>query len=212
MELRCSFYIPSSYFFEKLTFLTPVDYISVSASSLLCLSPRLSSVVLCVVLRANHRAGQVAFQGVVGQICLLDAAISTSSSRGNAILGHCEADMPARCLHERSPCASLSRNDNMATFWSSLSQGDYTSSGMSLLRYYVFSGDYFYWEFGALLRHTPLTWGFAPICGERGISHASRAFSLAARRGGPCKALTIRSYATKGRYFVSAHYLTRASS
>ena len=45
-----------------------------------------------------------------------------------------------------------------------------------------------------------------------GISHALRAFSLAARRGGPCKALTIRSYATKGRYFVSAHYLTRASS
>ena len=163
MELRCSFYIPSPFFFEKLTFLTPVDYISVSASSLLCLSPRLSSVVLCVVLRANHRAGQVAFQGAVGQICLLDAAISTSLSRGNAILGHCEADTPARCLHERSPCASLSRNDNMATFWSSLSQGDYTSSGMSLLRYNVFSGDYFYWEFGALLRHTPLTWGFAPM-------------------------------------------------
>ena len=105
----------------------------------------------------------MAFQGAVGQICLLDAAISTSLSRGNAILGHCEADTPARCLHERSPCASLSRNDNMATFWSSLSQGDYTSSGMSLLRYYVFSGDYFYWEFGALLRHTPLTWGFAPM-------------------------------------------------
>ena len=45
-----------------------------------------------------------------------------------------------------------------------------------------------------------------------GISHALRAFSLAARRGGPCKALIIRSYATEGRYFVSVHYLTRASS
>ena len=90
-------------FLRKTDLPNPVDYISVSASSLLCLSPRLSSVVLCVVLRANHRAGQVAFQGAVGQICLLDAAISTSLSRGNAILGHCEADMPARCLHERSP-------------------------------------------------------------------------------------------------------------
>ena len=62
-------------------------------------------VLVQIVLRANHRAGQVAFQGAVGQICLLDAAISTSSSRGNAILGHCEADTPARCLHERNVIA-----------------------------------------------------------------------------------------------------------
>ena len=135
-----------------------------------------------------HRAGEMPFYATVGPISLLDV------------------------LHERSPCASLSRSDNMATFWSSLFQGDYTSSGMSLLRSYVFAGDYFYWEFGALLRHTPLTGGFAPICGERGISHASRAFSLAARRGGPCKVLIIRSYATESRYFISGYYLTRASS
>ena len=48
------------------------------------------------VLRAIHRAGQVAFQGAVGQIRLLDAAILSSSSRRNAILRHCRADMPAR--------------------------------------------------------------------------------------------------------------------
>ena len=45
-----------------------------------CKSSR-ASVVLDLVLRAIHRAGQVAFQRAVGPICLLDAAISTSSSR-----------------------------------------------------------------------------------------------------------------------------------
>ena len=64
-------------------------------------------VLVQIVLRANHRAGQVAFQGAVGQICLLDAAISTSSSRGKAILRHCIADKPARCF-AREKCYSIS--------------------------------------------------------------------------------------------------------
>ena len=51
-----------------------------------------------IILRANHRAGQVAFHGAVGPICLLDADILTSSSRRNAILRHCGADTPARCF------------------------------------------------------------------------------------------------------------------
>ena len=34
-----------------------------------------------------------------------------------------------------------------------------------------------------------------------GISHASRAFSLPARRGGPCKALLSRSYAARRPLF-----------
>ena len=41
---------------------------------------------ISVIPRAIHRAGQVAFQGSVGPIRLLDAALLTSSSRGKAIL------------------------------------------------------------------------------------------------------------------------------
>lgn len=45
-----------------------------------------------IVLRAIHRAGQVAFYGAVEQIRLLDAAILTPLSRRNAILRHYKAD------------------------------------------------------------------------------------------------------------------------
>ena len=110
-----------------------------------------------------------------------------------------------------------------------LSQGDYTSSGRLVLGFDFFAGDDFYWDVVAALDIVRrgglvtlcLTFscsliGMSSLCSTSrargGISHASRAFSLAARRGGPCKALIIRSYATEGRYFVSAHYLTRASS
>ena len=133
MELRCSFYITSSFFLDKTDHPKPRGlckrlhvvplvshprfcFVSFSASVLLCLFSRLSllpssalslfvsssaflsCVFLRVVLRAIHRAGQVAFQGAVGPIRLLDAAILTSSSRGKAILHHCRADVPARCL------------------------------------------------------------------------------------------------------------------
>ena len=110
-----------------------------------------------------------------------------------------------------------------------LSQGDYTSSGRLVLGFDFFRGMTLIGM--SSLRSTSyaagglvtlcLTFscsliGMSSLCSTSrargGISHASRAFSLAARRGGPCKALIIRSYATKGRYFVSAHYLTRASS
>ena len=72
--------------------------VNVSASSLVKIN-----------LRAIHRAGQVAFQGAVRPICLLDAAILTSSSRRNAILGRCMADAPARCFAREIP------NDRMTT-------------------------------------------------------------------------------------------------
>ena len=51
--------------------------------------------ILGFILRAIHRAGRVAFQGAVGHICMLDAAISTSSSRASGVLRLCRADLPA---------------------------------------------------------------------------------------------------------------------
>ena len=112
MELRCSFYIPSSFFLDKTDHPKPrglckrlrfVPFVFFSEPSLwcrllvsvLCLSPR---QLFCVFFR-------------VYLFCLPPRCPScNSSSRASGVLGGCGADTPARCrpfdLIEQAKCHS----------------------------------------------------------------------------------------------------------